>query len=58
MPHTALETMAVGVILKLSDRIISSNPGRRFSITSIVTSGAISLGAIPVEPFVIIKSSI
>ena len=58
VPHTALETIAVAVILKLSARIASSKPGSLFSITSTVTSGAISRGEIPVEPLVIIKSSI
>ena len=58
VPHTALETIELTVILKLSARITSSNPDSLFSITSIVTSGAISLGEIPVEPLVIIKSSI
>ena len=36
VPHTALETIELTVILKLSARITSSNPDSLFSITSIV----------------------
>ena len=57
VPHTALDTIALLVILKLSARIASSKPGSLFSSNGSVTSGAISRGEIPVEPLVIIKSN-